>query len=94
MSKRKIKDCIRLWHGDSLSDILKQTTKMADGMSYDDIYLEYDHDDRYLYLSYEREETDKEAKDRIFLEERRKELDRNHDLNQLRYLISVYGIPE
>lgn len=93
-NKQQIKAYIRLNYGDSLNDILKQTVKMANGISYDNIYLEYDYDDRYVHFSYEREETDKEFEDRISLEKRREELDRNRDISHLKYLLSVYGIPE
>lgn len=88
--KQDVKVHIRLNYGDTISDIIE---RIPSGVSYDDVYLEYDYDDRDIGLSYKRLETDKEFEDRISLEKRRKELDKNRDMNQLKYLLSVYGIP-
>jgi hypothetical protein len=92
--KKIVEKYINLNYGMSLNDILQTVNGLPNHISYDDIRLQYDHDDEYVWLKYEREETDKEYEARLFLEERRKELDKNRDLNQLRYLISVYGIPD
>jgi hypothetical protein len=89
--KVMFKDSITLNYGDTIADIME---RIPSGVAPHEIYIEYDHEERFVALSYTRLETDAEMQKRIEQETRFKETRKNREIQQLKYLISIHGIPE